>query len=573
MADDTELPFAGIGGLLSRLSLPLLALVGVGILAGVAAGGYYAYATYDYVQHDNDFCMSCHLMSDPYEQFGQSAHRGLGCKACHQPTLVARTAMAFTQVIENPEEITAHAEVPNERCAECHIEGDPQKWRMIANSAGHRVHFESDDPILSGLQCVECHSTSVHAFAPVDRTCAQSGCHENNTVQLGGMSDLTIHCVACHAFVAPVLVPEGAVASRASLDAAILPDQQECLSCHAMRVLMEMPQPDPHGGVCASCHNPHEQSTPAEAAQSCTNAGCHERADTLTGFHRALRPGVLEDCAVCHKAHDFSLDGNDCASCHPDIEFDEGVRPCMPGTVADSTGVGCSVVLLDAPGQSASLFGQFTGVGVGWWAHTVAAPPQERPEFRHSQHRGVVCGSCHTSEEGHGRLVSLTLNDCRSCHHTEPLSRSCDRCHDETDMPASPIERQLQVDFSVNDAVQRTAMFEHAVHENFGCDLCHSEGLSRSAEAVDCNMCHQVHNPEYDCTACHVRPPTSAHPPAEAHVTCSGSGCHVTFPFETVPRTRQVCLGCHQDKKDHRPDRRCVECHTLPSPRGEDGSR
>jgi len=125
----------------------------------------------------------------------------------------------------------------------------------------------------------------------------------------------------------------------------------------------------------------------------------------------------------------------------------------------------------------------------------------------------------------------------------------------------------------VNDAALMTATFKHEAHEILGCALCHGEGLSRSAEAVDCNMCHQVHNPEHDCTSCHVRPPTSAHPPAEAHVTCSGSGCHTALPFESVPRTRQACIGCHQDKKDHRPGRLCVECHTLPSPRGEDGSR
>jgi len=571
MADDNGLLTGildGIGDVFSRLSLPLLALVGVVLLGGVAAGGYYAYETYDFVQHDNDFCMSCHLMSDPYEQFGQSAHRGLGCKACHQPTMVARTAMALTQVIENPEEITVHAEVPNERCAECHIEGDPQQWRMIANSVGHKVHMESQDSSLTGLRCVECHSTSVHAFAPVDRTCAQSGCHEDSGIQLGGMDDLTIHCVACHAFVAPVSLPEGAEASQADLDAAILPDRQECLSCHVMRTLMEMPVPDPHRGVCASCHNPHEQSDPAEAVESCATAGCHAGTDTLTAFHRGLSPGTLEDCMGCHQAHDFSLDGDDCASCHPDL-LDEGLTmPRMPGTEPRDTVPGGLV--LAAPAASLNPYAHVTGVGIGLWEAPVQ---QERPRFVHSTHREVECTSCHSNTDRHGGLLVRTLTDCRNCHHTEPVSRSCDRCHDATDMPASPIQRQLEVNFSVNDAVQRTATFRHEIHEVLGCALCHSEGLSRSAEAVDCNMCHQVHNAEYDCTSCHVRPPTSAHPPSEAHVTCSGSGCHTTMPFETVPRTRQACLGCHQDKKDHRPDRRCVECHTLPSPRGEDGSR
>lgn len=569
MSDEKDRPVEGFGGVLSRLSLPLLGLVGITLLLGVGAGGYYAYETYDFVQHDNDFCMSCHLMTDPYEQFGQSAHRGLGCKACHQPTLVARTAMALTQVIENPEEISVHAEVPNERCAECHIEGDPQKWRMIANSAGHRVHMESEDPILEGLQCVECHATSVHQFAPVDRTCAQSGCHEDNTIQLGGMEDLTIHCVACHSFVAPVVVAEGERASQASLDAAILPDRQECLSCHVMRVMMSMPVPDPHGGVCASCHNPHDQATPAEAVQSCTNAGCHVGTDTLTSFHRGLQPGTLEDCMGCHTAHDFSLDGDDCASCHPDL-MDEGLTMprTMPGTEPRDTVPGeldaSGFAMHDAP---VNPYLHVTGVGVGLWQPPVQ---QERPSFAHATHRTVECTSCHSNSDRHGGLLVRTLNDCRSCHHSEPLAQSCERCHDAADMPASPIERQLQVDFSVNDVTQRTVSFPHGNHEVLGCAFCHAEGLQRSAAEVDCMMCHQTHDAENDCTMCHVSPPTSAHPPSEAHVTCSGAGCHVALPFQSVPRTRQACLGCHQDKKDHRPDRRCVECHTLPDPRGED---
>lgn len=557
---------------LERLGPGGLALLGLVTFVTVGGGGYYAYQTYDYVQHDNDFCMSCHLMSDPYEQFGQSAHRGLGCKACHQPTLVARTQMALTQVIENPEEISVHAEVPNERCAECHIEGDPQQWRMIANSVGHRVHMESQDSVLSGLRCVECHSTSVHAFAPVDRTCAQSGCHDDNRIELGGMGDLTIHCVACHAFVAPVDVPDEGDVARNTLDAAILPDRQECLSCHVMRTLMEMPDPDPHRGNCAACHNPHDQEDPSAAVESCATAGCHAGTDTITGFHRGLQPGTLENCLGCHEAHDFSLDGNDCASCHPDLLTDDLTMPRMPGTgPAPDTVSGVdpdALVLADVrPGWHPHM--HVTGVGV------LAQPPQqEQPRFLHSTHREVDCTNCHSNSDRHGGLLVRSLNDCRSCHHTEPVANSCDRCHDASDMPASPIQRQLPVSFSVSDVTQRTATFRHGAHEILGCALCHSGGLDRSAEAVDCNMCHQVHHdPENDCTSCHVSPPVSAHPPSEGHVTCTGSGCHEATPFEGVPRTRQVCLGCHQDKKDHRPDRRCVECHTLPSPRGEDGSR
>jgi nitrate/TMAO reductase-like tetraheme cytochrome c subunit len=320
-----------------NLSAPALGAVGVLLMAGVGAGGYYAYRTYDYVQHDNDFCVSCHLMQEPANLFAASAHAGLGCKACHQPTLVTRTQMALTQILENPEEIAAHAEVPNELCANCHIQGDPARWRLVANSAGHKAHLESDDPKLQGLQCVECHATSLHEFAPVDRTCAQAGCHEDKKILLAGMSNLTIHCSACHNFLAPVRPAQAQAAGAApgGVESALLPDRDECLSCHAMRSLVKMPEPDPHQGVCASCHNPHEQRTPQEAMQSCTDAGCHTQAAELSPMHKGMQPGVLEACTYCHKAHDFKVDGTRCLDCHQDLDRqDPAIRPRLH---ADST--------------------------------------------------------------------------------------------------------------------------------------------------------------------------------------------------------------------------------------------
>jgi nitrate/TMAO reductase-like tetraheme cytochrome c subunit len=81
----------------------LLVAMGAGLAVLLVWGGIEAYRTYDYVQHDNEFCLSCHLMVEPYERFARSAHAELGCKACHQPTLVTRSTMALTQILENPD--------------------------------------------------------------------------------------------------------------------------------------------------------------------------------------------------------------------------------------------------------------------------------------------------------------------------------------------------------------------------------------------------------------------------------------------------------------------------------------
>ncbi|HEX9710562.1 MAG TPA: NapC/NirT family cytochrome c, partial [Candidatus Thermoplasmatota archaeon] len=319
-------------------AIAFLALLGA---AGVATGGYYAFQTYDYIEHDNEFCLSCHLMREPYDRFAESEHRGLGCKACHKPTFAARSQMALTQILENPGEIASHAEVPNEKCAACHVEGDPEKWESIRSSAGHRIHLESDDPALQGLQCVECHSTSLHEFAPADATCGQSGCHDDVRVRLAGMSDLTIHCAACHSFNAPVPAAE----PRAALFAAVSPDAEECLSCHAMRERIELPPDEPHGGACGACHNPHEQTTPEAAVASCSSGDCHDRPADMTAFHRGLGAGVLESCTMCHAAHGWEAGTGDCLACHTDIYRDgrtptagvgAGARPA--GTVLHEDG-------------------------------------------------------------------------------------------------------------------------------------------------------------------------------------------------------------------------------------------
>jgi nitrate/TMAO reductase-like tetraheme cytochrome c subunit len=296
---------------LEKLSPSVLGLVGVGVLSFVGAMGYYAYETYDYVQHDNEFCVSCHLMVDPSERFAQSTHQELGCKACHKPSLIERSTMGLTQLVRMPTKLGVHAEVPNETCAECHIDGDPETWSQIAKSAGHEVHLGSEDRTLQGLQCVECHSRSVHVFTTTDETCGQSGCHEDRELRLGGMRDLTVHCVVCHGFSAEI--------SEASEGDVLAPNRDTCLTCHEMQALMDLPDPDPHGGACADCHNAHVDTTPHEAVTSCVSNGCHSELDVSTHFHEEVEQTILEDCTSCHTAHDFHIDGSDCLACHEDI--------------------------------------------------------------------------------------------------------------------------------------------------------------------------------------------------------------------------------------------------------------
>jgi hypothetical protein len=80
-----------------------------------------------------------------------------------------------------------------------------------------------------------------------------------------------------------------------------------------------MPGEDPHQAVCGACHNPHTQTTPAAAFETCTSAGCHADPASLTPFHRGLHAGVMDQCATCHTAHGWAVDASDCRACHTDL--------------------------------------------------------------------------------------------------------------------------------------------------------------------------------------------------------------------------------------------------------------
>ncbi len=506
---------------------------------------------YEYVQHDNEFCLSCHLMVDPYERFARSEHRDLGCKACHQPTLLARSKMALTQIIENPEELQTHAEVPNERCEACHIKGDPERWKQVASTAGHRVHFESPHKALEGLQCVECHSSSLHEFAATDKTCGQSGCHENTQIQLGKMGQLTMHCAACHEFNRPV-----AQTVRAdSLHGALTPRGEECLSCHAMRQLVaeQFTADDPHNAQCGACHNPHEQRTPREAVNSCANSGCHSRADTITPMHVGLPATVMQDCVQCHVAHRFAVRGNQCLDCHRDVFEGNG----------NGQGQG--------KGAGAGAGARAADVQVVRYVHVTQQSPQtSNRAFSHNRHRNVQCQSCHDSSRSHGAITVRTARDCQSCHHgNQQVAANCTGCHERNEFGNQryTVAQRFNLSAGAGRTVTRNTGFTHEPHEQIACAQCHRDPLTRSTTDLQCNSCHQDHHkPTASCMSCHPPARAGAHN-RNVHVGCGGSGCHSELPVVSVPRTRAFCLACHQDMVNHQPRGNCADCHRLPPPR------
>lgn len=190
--------------------------------------------------------------------------------------------------------------------------------------------------------------------------------------------------------------------------------------------------------------------------------------------------------------------------------------------------------------------------------------------FTHADHGEVACYTCHENTAGHGAVTITTLEDCRGCHHAPKTAMPCARCHDVA--PEGHFDVVRAVAFSVPASDPRRSLgFVHAEHATLECSGCHTAGTALSVSAdLDCASCHtEHHTAASDCASCHAPVPVSAHPPAEVHVTCSGAACHQDVPFETVPRTRAFCLGCHRDKSQHEAPTDCAQCHILPAPRAQ----
>jgi hypothetical protein len=504
----------------------LLVLAGIGSVAGLKA--------YHYVQHDNRFCLTCHLMDDPWKRFARSAHSRIECHDCHKSTRLEQMEQLYETVFHGPTKITKHAKVPNGVCVACHESGDSTRWRQVAATAGHRVHMESHDTALRNVQCVLCHGTTeLHSFASVERTCARAGCHVDQHVRLGRMGDLQIYCATCHDFMAR--------ATDVRIDSAgrpMSPQARQCLSCHAMQLRLGQMEiaADPHRGRCGLCHDPHKQTTAKAAVKSCTSGSCHLGIDTVS-FHRGVPHP--EQCAACHTAHSFRVEGANCTRCHRNIQREAPTRRL-------------------AEGGPRGLFKEERKQ-----PRPVSGDQRPRfPGFSHGDHRSERCASCHDSRTRHGQLKFTTVVGCQSCHHVGPEREQCASCHRFVRAgPAKPMPFLLTV---TNRTVSRPVRFAHTAHAGVQCNRCHAATPDRAPTNAVCSSCHDDHHgPTATCSGCHQNSAAIAadHRLAD-HATCASSSCHGA-QAGNLPNSRAMCLTCHAAQQAHRPGGLCNDCHRV----------
>jgi hypothetical protein len=535
---------------------PVKALALAVIVAGGTVASLGGYQVYDFVEHDNRFCTGCHVMSDAYVRFEESPHSVLGCKECHAQPKTESARQLYLWVLDRPLEVGGdHSPVPDARCTSCHVDGDPEDWPQIAASLGHRVHFESDHEDLGELMCVTCHGVEVHEFAPAEQTCGE--CHEAEaSIRLGAMAAETeIHCVACHDFMRedPATLPglpEGI---------ALLPERAQCQGCHDMAALLPEGEldGDPHGAVCGACHNPHTHDTPADAVQTC--AGCHEGSEELTIFHTGTHAPIHAECMACHSAHSWTVQGSDCLSCHETVlgARDEiGSVRAAPWArlaihaVAPGTGTPPGIPSPPPPYHPPGADG---GTGT---ADTLPRP------FLHPDHESLSCTECHGTDTEHG-VITQTARACAACHHDPVRDYGCESCHPATGPEdARPVSAPM--DLTVWDQPRsRDLPFDHQLHEALNCQECHTGSVLLAVETT-CAACHEEHHrPQAECSQCH-RPAEEGTHGLEVHLTCTSSGCHAGTAGERPALTRNLCLTCHTDQRDHEPGLSCQNCHMIP---------
>jgi len=259
------------------LRLPRKAGIPIGLIlvVGIVFGVYRFVLFWDYMENDPGFCQSCHIMEEPWDRWASSTHAEVGCHSCHHQSLLASAGQLCDFVFKSYEEIESHAEVEDASCQQCHQSGDPE-WQQVTDTAGHKQH-DMD----RGIDCVTCHSNTLHIFTPSATDCLE--CHARNTIKVPDMTDVS--CMTCHNFLTG---GEETVPTRAV-----------CLGCHQTMVSRvtwsnEAPMQRP----CGDCHQPHEQAAPVVKCES-----CHDTVECYNPYE--MSPDT--HCWTCHMAHEWRI--------------------------------------------------------------------------------------------------------------------------------------------------------------------------------------------------------------------------------------------------------------------------
>lgn len=264
-------------------SHPILIPVALAVIALILVNGY---KTYQFVDKDPQYCQLCHVVEEAHREWRVSGHRDYVCQSCHSMNLISQNKLLLAYIFtwDHSEIRHEHArEKPWANCSQCHLDVARQGGVGLRKSYGHARHV-----FMEGLSCRECHDGETHNFYPDEQRCFN--CHQDKGVHGLGMESFA--CLVCHSF--------GETASP--------PTKESCITCHK-----DIPDRGTMSNLeCHSCHQPHGDIRPTEAA--CV--ACHANQDSIGRHDRHV--GI--SCLKCHHAHTWrvgpELARELCVECH-----------------------------------------------------------------------------------------------------------------------------------------------------------------------------------------------------------------------------------------------------------------
>ncbi|MBI2346890.1 MAG: hypothetical protein HYV03_08480 [Deltaproteobacteria bacterium] len=211
-------------------------LIVAGVIAALCAAGV---VTYHYIEHEPKFCVSCHTMAEPFQQWQVGTHAMVNCHECHRHSKIESLKQLWMYVTLRPDKVIHHPELDHTVCVRCHAT-DSQRWHDIRETAGHKVHVDR-----AGIECLDCHDQGIHNIARPEGVCVT--CHTDKAAMGNKMA--FVHCLQCHNFLATEKGVEG-----------IFPTRANCLECHEkIRTESGMPHWERTPSECTTCHRPHEE--------------------------------------------------------------------------------------------------------------------------------------------------------------------------------------------------------------------------------------------------------------------------------------------------------------------------
>lgn len=495
----------------------------------------------DHIAVTGATCFLCH--------FGSRAEGKplAGCTGCHAnpPRVVTKAG----QVVDHKDYaknqtacLSCHSQVTHgegradqSRCFSCHNE--PDRLSAFGDASRvHKVHVADHD-----VSCILCHSPIEHKIVALSPTVELDckGCHtqvhsEQQRLFAGvgghGASETPssmflarVSCKGCHE----------KAATLKGHDKVKVAGEASCLSCHGIKYANILPawQKDMSSKIA-------RVGAVVDRASRAVNAMPRAKRAVADSLVRQARENV-ELVRVGKGAHNMM---------YADRLLRASVTLVRDAVRQGGLPMPLPAVDLGPPLSQNSCLSCHTGVEnrTGQFAGR---------RFDHRPHvarAGLQCDACHTPLDKHGG-ITLSATSCSGCHHPAQPTRDCASCHRTGGVAGAPRD----------SLIRGGKRFPHQLHaaDATECAACHTPP-GMSARKLDCEGCHEDrHTAAGTCLQCHQGGVMAKHDfPKWDHAGCAE--CHTLPKLKTW--SREVCLACHADRKNHNPPDACTDCHDRP---------